>query len=139
MKPNADSRWREDEDGNLLMPRLQSEFLDWLVSPVKSPPSQAQWCVENDVHERTVQTWKRDIRFRREWEKRTQELNIDPDRIQDMVETLYMAGKNGDVKAAETYLKYVERFLPAPAKPVSDNDITSMSDEELDAAIAELV
>lgn len=116
------------------MPQMQSEFLDWLLADIKSPTSQAAWCLENDVHERTVQVWKRDVRFRREWERRAAEKNIDPDRIQDMVETLYMAGKNGDVKSAQAYLQYVERFLPPPTKPVSDGEITGMTDEELEAA-----
>lgn len=139
MKPNADSRWREDEDGNLLMPRKQSEFLDWLLSEIKQPPTQAQWCLENDVHERTVQTWKKDARFRREWEKRAADKNISVERIQDMVDTLYNAGKAGDTKAALSYLQYVERFLPPPTKDTADQGIRGMSDEELDAALAEFV
>lgn len=139
MKPNADSRWRKDEDtGQDLMPSKQSAFLDWLLSEIKQPASQALWCLENDVHERTVQTWKKDVRFKREWERRASDKNISVERIQDMVDTLYNAGKAGDTKAAMSYLQYVERFLPPPTKDTSDKGIQGMSDEELDAALAEL-
>lgn len=138
MRSTPDSRWRTDEDGNPLMPSRQAEYLDWLLSDIKVPPSQSRWCAENDVHERTVQGWKREVRFKREWERRAGEKNISPDRIQDMVNTLYNAGKNGDVKAAQTYLTYVEKFMPPPTRETSDKGIQGMTDEELDAALAEL-
>jgi hypothetical protein len=140
VKPNADSRWRRDDDtGESLMPMKQSEFLDWLLSDIKSPPSQAQWAMANDVNERTVQTWKKDPRFVAEWEKRAADKNISPERIQDMVDTLYQAGKNGDIKAAKDYIDYVSRFLPPPELRTNDKGIQGMSDEELDAAISALM
>lgn len=139
VRSTPDSRWRSDEDGNPLMPEKQSEYLDWLLSDIKVPSSQAQWCSQNDVHERTVQGWKREIRFKREWERRAGEKNISPDRIQDMVNTLYMAGKNGDVKAAQTYLTYVEKFMPPPTRETADKGIQGMTDEELDRAILDLM
>lgn len=138
MKATADTRWRTDEDGTLLMPAKQSEYLDWLLSDIKSPPSQARWCLENDVHERTVQGWKRDPRFVAEWNSRLEDKNLSPERIQDMVDTLYNAGKGGDVKAATTYLDYVQKFMPAPERRTNDTSITGMSDEELDAELRRL-
>lgn len=138
MQSTADSRWRTDEDGTLLMPQKQSEFLDWLLSDIKVPLSQAKWAVENDVNERTIQTWKRDPRFVSEWEKRAADKNLSPERIQDMVDTLYAAGKNGDIKAAKDYIDYVSRFMPPPEKRTNDKGIQGMTDEELDAALAAL-
>ena len=139
MRSTADSRWRTDDDGTLLMPQGQAAFLDWLLSDVKSPPSQARYAVENDVNERTIQTWKRDPRFVAEWEKRLQEKNISPERIQDVVETIYMAAKNGDVKAATAYIAYVEKFLPTPEKQTNDQTIRGMSDAELDERLKDFV
>ena len=139
IETTADTRWREDDEGTLMMPRKQSAFLDWLLSEVKNPTSQAQWALENEVHERTVLSWKVDNRFRTEWEKRAAEKNISPDRIQEVVDTIYMAAKGGDFKAAETYLKYVERFLPPPERRTNDKGIQGMSDAELDAALKDLV
>ena len=121
-----------------MMPALQAEFLDWLLADIKIPNSQAKWAEQASVHERTVQGWKKDIRFKREWERRASEKNISPERIQDMVNTLYNAGKNGDTKAATSYLAYVERFLPAPERTTSDKGIQGMTDAELDRALAEL-
>lgn len=137
VRSTADSRWRTDEDGNLLMPAKQAEFLEWLVADDRHPTSQARWCVENDVHERTVQGWKRDPRFVAEWERRLQEKNTSPERIQAALDAIWAAAKT-DFKAAEAYLKYVERFMPAPEKRTADKGIRDMSDEELDAALAAL-
>jgi hypothetical protein len=120
------------------MPQKQSEFLDWMLADIKSPSSQAQWCAANDVHERTVQTWKKDPRFVAEWERRAAEKNISPERIQDMVDTLYNAGKNGDIKAATAYIDYVKQFMPPPERRTNDQSIKEMTDEELDAALREL-
>lgn len=139
MKSTADSRWRMDDDGALVMPQKQSEFLDWVLGDIKSPPSQTRWAVENEVNPRTILTWKRDPRFVQEWERRAAEKNVSPDRIQDMVDTLYQAGKNGDIKAAKDYIDYVGRFLPPPEKRTNDKGVQGMSDAELDAAIRELV
>lgn len=139
VRSTPDSRWRSDDDGNPLMPEKQSEFLDWLLSDIKVPHSQSQWCSQNDVHERTVQGWKKDIRFKREWERRAGEKNISPDRIQDMVNTLYNAGKQGDTKAAMSYLAYVEKFMPPPTRETADKGIQGMTDEELDRAILDLM
>jgi hypothetical protein len=136
MQSTADSRWRQDEDGTLLMPQKQSAYLDWLVDDEREG-SQARWCMENDVHERTVQGWKRDVRFVAEWEKRLNEKNVSPERIQAMLDTIWSAAKT-DFKAAEAYLKYVEKFMPAPERRTADKGIRDMTDEELAAAIEAL-
>jgi hypothetical protein len=118
------------------MPDLQREFLDWLVDPLKAG-SQTDWANEHSVHPRTVKSWKADPRFRQEWESRASEHNISFDRIQDMVETIYQAGKT-DFKAAEMYLKYIERYLPPPERQTNDKTIREMSDEELDEMLDSL-
>lgn len=137
MRSTADSRWREDDEGNLLMPQKQAAFLEWLVADEHNPPSQARWCMENDVHERTVQGWKRDPRFVAEWERRLNEKNVSPERIQAMLDTIWEAAKT-DFKAATAYLTYIEKFMPAPEKRTADKGIRDMTDEELDAAMAAL-
>lgn len=139
MLGTADTRWRTDDEGNLVIPQDQSDFLDWLLSDVRDPPNQQQWAHERGYNVRTVKSWKHDPRFKREWERRAADKNISIERIQDVVNTIYNAAKNGDVKASEAYLKYIERFLPAPERVTSDQSIRAMSDEELDAALKELV
>ena len=130
-------RWEQSQDGGLLMPPLQSEFLDWLLSDIKDPTTQTEWAVLNDMNPRTVKSWKADPRFKQVWEQRAAEKNISPERIQDMVNTMYMAGKNGDVKAATAYIGYIEKFMPAPERQTNDQSIRALSDEDLAAALME--
>lgn len=141
--PRSDnpSLWR-NEGGRLIMPALQSEFLDWLLTPEPEKPegqkTQAQWAATHGVNAGTVGTWKKDRRFRMMWEDRAAEKNISVDRIQGVIDTLHGAALAGDVQAAKLYLQHVEKMRP-PVEIVRDDDVAGVSDEDLKSEIAALI
>lgn len=132
--------WRK-RGGKLIMPALQSEFLDWLLTPVpeREQKTQKDWAEAHGVAATTVQEWKKDRRFRREWEERADAKNIGVDRIQNVIDTLYEAACRGDVNAAKLYMQHVEKLRPPQQVVERDSDVADMSDEELAAEVAALV
>lgn len=116
------------------MPPLQSEYLDWKLSDPKDPPTLVEWARQNGVHVDSPKRWRKDGRFREEWEKRAAAKNISTDRVQSVVDVLYKAATdNGDVKAAQMYLQYVQPMLPkrGPAEIGETVDTKQLSDEDL--------
>lgn len=120
------------------MPEAQSRFLDWLLSDPRIPSSLKAWAVENGYDESTPQRWKKDKRFRAEWERRAAELNISTDRVQSVVDSLHRAAVGGDTKAAMAYLQYVGRFMPTTKVVTEASDTKSLTDEELLAELQQL-
>lgn len=139
MKGNALARPLNSETGELDLSDRQEKFLDWLVDPDRKG-SQADCARNIGVDPSTLSKWKRDGSFRSMWEKRLAELNVQPDRIQKVVEALYDAAIGGgqqSVKAMELYLRFTERFIP---KQIVDDGrgLRDLSDEDL-ADVAENV
>lgn len=130
--------WTVDEHGNDVAPELQSQFMDWLLSDVRVPPSQADWAREHDLAEKTLSRWKKDDRFRKMWEKRASEKNVGIERVQAVLDVIYQAAVGGDMKAAESYMRYVERIMPPAKVDRAPEGLEVMSDEEL-AALAQSV
>jgi hypothetical protein len=128
------NRWQEDENGNLVMPQLQREFLEWLLT-VPRPGTQAQWAREHGCDERAVRRWKTDARFKREWEARAKELNISTERVQTVLDNLYLTASTNQgpagVKAADLYLQYVGKFLPTQRVVTVEDDLEKLSNEDL--------
>ena len=142
MPQNGGGRgWRTDPDsGEKVMPDQWGDFLDWLLSDVREPATQKEWCAERGLNDRTVRRWKADSRFTREWDRRAAELNVHPERTQSVVDALYRQAAQGDVKAAALYLQYIDKFSPKRRVLVyDDRSATGMSDEELAAELAGLV
>ena len=142
MPQNGGGRgWKTDPDsGEKVMPEQWIEFLDWLLSDVREPATQKEWCAERGLNDRTVRRWKADSRFTREWDRRAAELNVHPERTQSVVDALYRQAAQGDVKAAALYLQYIDKFTPKRRVLVDDDrSATGMSDEELAAELAGLV
>lgn len=119
------------------MPQLQSEFLDWLLDDDKDPPNQTRWASQHGVNARTVREWKQDARFRAEWDRRASEKNVSTERVQAILDVLWVAAtEDHKVEAAKLWLEH-SRALRPPAKPVSEGDYAQLSDEELVAQMAE--
>lgn len=115
---------------------LQAEFIDWMLDPEKVG-SQNDWAKAHGVAPSTLSAWKKKDRiFRTEWERRAAELNISPDRIQDIVNVLFGKARDGDVKAIELYLRFTEKYTPKVdlSKP-SETSLSEMSDAELQEAM----
>ena len=124
--------WNE-ETGEQVMPDSWAKFLEWLLQgPERDPKHQYQWAEENGVHEDSVCRWKRDPRFVKEWDRRASELNVNPERVQGVVDALWRKAADGDTKAAALYLQYIDKFTPKRKVVVDDDrDATNMSDSEL--------
>ena len=124
------------------MPDLWKELLEWLLQgPERSPRTQREWAKDHEIHEDSIRRIKRDHRFIREWDRRAAELNINPERVQSVIDALWQQAAGGDVKAASLYLQYIDKFTPKRKVAVEDDrDAALFSDEELAAALeAELV
>ena len=137
--------WKEDpETGMKVMPDKWKEFLEWLLQgPERVPYTQREWAKQNDIHEDSLRRIKRDARFVKEWDRRAAELNINPERVQSVIDALWQRAADGDVKAASLYLQYIDKFTPKRKVAVAeDKDVVSMSDselaDELEATIATL-
>ena len=135
--------WATDPDtGQQQMPDLWKELLEWLLQgPERSPRTQREWAKDHEMHEDSIRRIKRDNRFIREWDRRAAELNINPERVQSVIDALWQQAANGDVKAASLYLQYIDKFTPKRKVSVEDDRDTALfSDEELAAALeAELL
>ena len=139
MPQNGGGRgWQWDEEaGEQVMPDRWRDFLDWLLKgPEREPRTQREWAAENDIHEDSLRRIKRDHRFLKEWDHHAAELNINPERVQSVIDSLWQRASDGDVKAANLYLQYIEKFTPKRKIVVDDErDIAGFSDEELASAL----
>lgn len=117
----------------------QAEFIEWLVDPSREGTQEA-WAEAHSLHPRTLSAWKKAPAFREAWDRRLAELNVNPDRIQRVVDALYENATDREsrdqVKAANLYLQYVEKFTPKRQVVGDRRSLEDMSDEELEELIA---
>ena len=143
MPQNGGGRgWAWDEDSHQrVMPENWKLLLEWLLlGPERSPRTQKEWAGQPAIHQDSIRRIKRDPRFVREWERRAAELNINPERVQSVIDALWQQAANGDVKAASLYLQYIEKFTPRRKVVVEDErDAQSFSDDELASLLEEEV
>jgi len=139
MAQNGGGRgWIADPDtGQKQMPELWKDLLEWLLrGPERSPATQRDWAADNNIHEDSVRRIKRDSRFVKEWDRRAAELNINPERVQSVIDSLWQQAAAGDVKAASLYLQYIDKFTPKRKMVLDDErDVAAFSDEELASAL----
>lgn len=137
-EPMGKNNWKTDsETGLKVMPDHWLRLLDWLLQgPEREPYTQREWAKQNDLHEDSVRRIKKDPRFIKEWDRRAAELNINPERVQSVIDALWQRAADGDVKAASLYLQYIDKFTPKRKVAVTeDRDVASMSDNELADAL----
>lgn len=120
-----------------LLSEKQSAYIEWLCDPERVG-SKASWARENGVAVQTVYNWMNDRWFKAAYEQRLAELNIHPDRIQAVVDSLWKAAKGGDTKAATLYLQYVDRLQPKRVV-IEDARVAALSDAELAAELQSLL
>jgi hypothetical protein len=132
-------QWTKETDGTWIMPTQQREFLDWLLAwPDQYPRFQKEWAEQNGVSERTVQRWKADERFQEMWQFEGERLTRSNERVYKMLTVLYRRGvDDGDVQAMKLYFEMADRYTPTQRHEVA-TDVSDMSDEALEAAIARL-
>ena len=128
------NNWKTDpETGLKVMPDHWKQLLEWLLlGPEREPRTQREWALENGIHEDSLRRIKRDARFIKEWDRRAAELNINPERVQSVIDALWQRAADGDVKAASLYLQYIDKFTPKRKVAVAeDRDVAALSDIEL--------
>jgi len=103
---------------------------EWLLDPGRVG-TQQEWADSHGVTVRTLANWKKHPGFKSELDRKLGQLNVDSLRIQKVVDAMWDKAAQGDVKAAELYLRYIEKIQPT--KPVldDDTDVTKLSDAEL--------
>lgn len=134
------TQWRK-QGNRWIMPELQSEFLDWLLSlhSERVEKTEIDWARTHGVAATTPASWKRNDRFRVEWAKRAAAKNVSVDRLQMILDMLFeKAIEDGDAQAARQWLTWVERYMP-PVTVERDEEAANLSDEELAAELRELL
>lgn len=111
------------------------EYLEWRSDPTREG-SKEKFATDHHVSRSTLAAWERKPWFKEGLERRLAELNVSPDRIQTVLETLWREAKDGDVQAARQYLAAVEDMRPKRTR-IEDTSVADLSDEELDAAWAD--
>jgi hypothetical protein len=120
-------------------PELWREFVDWYCDPQREG-SQAQWGRDHGINDPSrITAMKREPRIMQMIEDRYRELNVNPERVQKVIDAMYSAATAGDVKAATLYLQFAERLQPTQRIVVEDRREEGLSDEDLDAEIRALV
>lgn len=122
----------ENHDGKWQMPERQAEYLQWLCTPPadREPNTKAAMAERLDVHVATLRRWEKDSMFRAEWDRALAELNIKPDRVQEVIDALFKQATSGDVNAQKLYLTMVEKISP-PKIVLHDKGVEDLSDDEL--------
>lgn len=113
---------------------LRAEFIEWLIDPGHMG-TQEEWAKAHGVAPATVSGWKKNPEFKANLNRRLAEMNVDSLRIQAVVNAMWDRAATGDVKAAELYLRYIEKLQPSRPVLEDDTDVTKLSDEELLAAL----
>lgn len=107
----------------------QRAFIEWLVAPVQEPSTQYAYAAQTNTAPKTLTNWKNLPEFREEWDRRLQELNVDPERVQEVMDALHIKAKGGDVRAIKLYLEVIDRFRPKVEVEVTR--ASDLTDEQL--------
>jgi hypothetical protein len=127
-----------ENDSTHTLDERQEKYLNWLLTPKgdRLPASQAQYCRENNVDPTTVRRWEKKDVFRREWQKRVDDLQGSPERTQQLLDALYTKALDGDTRAANLYLQATHRLTPPPsAETTAARSMAELSNDELDQLI----
>lgn len=132
------ARQLDPETGELGLKATQTLFIEWLVNERQPGETQRDFAAKWDVSEGTLSKWKRDRDFRAEWERRMRETHASPDRLEKIMDAIYDRAGKGDMKAAELYLKAIDKMSPTRIEIDSKQHLAELTDEEL-AAMADNV
>lgn len=133
---NQHDSWEVAESGEWIMPERQRLFLEWTLTPTweREPKTLREWAQQHEVAESTCRRWRQDRRFKEIQERRMAELNIRPDRIQEIYDTLWKRATQGTGpeanKAAELYLSQANKLNPQKVI-VEDKGVRDLTDDEL--------
>lgn len=113
----------------------QLEYIDWRADPTRNG-SKESWAADHGTTAATLRRWEKTPWFRQGLERRLAELNIEPERLQVVLDTLWREAKDGDVNAAKAYFAAIEDMRPKRTR-IEDTSLVDLTDEELEEAWAE--
>jgi hypothetical protein len=131
--------WLYDLDEEVWqVPKPQAAYIEWLLTPewLREPRLVREFAEEVGVHIQTLYKWRKDKRFRDAMKRRADELNSDIAETQDVLNSLKAAAKLGNVKAAETWMKYRGMF-PSDQKLRVQHEMVQAKDLSNPELIAE--
>lgn len=121
-------------------------LVHWLCTPPKERVPKTQEGIGNElgVSPRTIRTWMVRDDVRRAWAKMSDDIIGDPGKVSEVLESLRVTALDPShrqyTQAAKLYLEAVDAIKP-PDKGVeirlTTEQISSMTDEKLDAMVAE--
>ena len=119
----------------------QTAWLEWYAAPRSSHApeltTQAHFAQSIAVPVATLQYWRKQKWFKSALSGFLDELNVSPERIQEVVDAMFEAAKEGDTKAASLYLQYVDRLKPKETRIViEDKRVEELSEGQLLAIVS---
>lgn len=116
----------------------KQRFLDWLCTPAaeREPSTMEELAGELSLTRRTLSNWKKDDEFLKHWEQRHRATIGNPDRINEVLNTLYRTATDPDdpkhVSAAKEFLSHVEGTRPQRVDvTVTNQDVSKLPTDVL--------
>ena len=127
----AEHEWTDD----------QTAWLEWYAAPRGSHDpdisTQLLFSAKQGVPVATLQYWRKQKWFKSALSGYLDEFNVSPERIQEVVDAMFEAAKDGDTKAASLYLQYVDRLKPKETKIIiEDKRVEELSERQLLAIVS---
>lgn len=115
----------------------QEAYLEWLCTAPseRQPVSKRKFAEAFSVAPQTLRNWEKNAAFREEWRSRVDEVQGSPEKTHSLLESLFARAMDGDMKAADLYLRATNRMVPQPIRVETEHRVAELSDEELDALI----
>ncbi len=124
------AKWPKDGS----VPDYVEHWIDWLLTPKDQRPAGQEtleaYCASHNLSTDTTRSWRGRNRVRQAINRRADELNLSTERIQRVVDAMFRAAEQGDVKAATLVLQYTDKLQPKRVIIV-DQTLSGMSDDEL--------
>lgn len=117
----------------------QVDFIEWLCTPpaIREPKTQVEYARSVHCHHKTLAAWKRDLDFKRAWDHRLTELQVDPENLEAVMAALFSKALKEDTKAISMWMDVYRQFRPPPEPEVEEVTVLSdLSDDDLQALIA---
>ena len=120
-------------------------FIEWLCTPKRDrqPTTQEDFAEQHSISSQTLTRWKKDRLFLLAWEQHYLTTVGSPERKQNLLDTLYRTGCDGDdprhVAAASKYMELVDGLKPQKLDITVNRPAKDLSDEELDRIAGQFV
>ena len=114
----------------------KTTFVEWYGLPAteRLPRTIKEFGLQFDVPERTLTSWRKATWFRERLAYLYDQVNVSPDRLQQVMDAMHTAAVTGNTKAAELYLRAAEVIAPKQVL-VKAQSVDELSDRELQAAL----